>query len=409
MTERLVRELSGLSALSAPFPTLDRGHALYGLAGDFVGTLEPHTEADPAGLLVSFLVDFGCLVGRGPHTHGGGTRHGANLFAALVGDTSKGRKGTTDAEVRRVMTLADEEYVEDRRKSGFVSGEAFMDAFVSPDDRRLLMLESEFVRILRTTKGSGNFAPLLRQAWDGGRLEHRSVRRGQMVVKDTHIALMAHITASELRSVLTTAEVGGGLMNRVLLVATKRSKVLPFGGNTPTSDVERLGKTVSEASIVAADIESVTYSEAAGRRWSEGYQARAVDSPDGLLGFLVARDDAQVLRLGLLYALLDGSDVIDVDHLEAALAVWRYCRDSAAYIFGAAISDATAERLLDALRSAGRLTGVDQRNVFAGHTSAMKLKDARAHLIRLGLAREEIESTPGRPIKWLVYTGEVNI
>ena len=229
-----------------------------------------------------------------------------------------------------------------------------------------------------------------------------------MVVKDTHIALMAHITASELRSVLTTAEVGGGLMNRVLLVATKRSKVLPFGGNTPTSDVERLGKTVSEASIVAADIESVTYSEAAGRRWSEGYQARAVDSPNGLLGFLVARPMPGPPP-GLLYALLDGSDVIDVDHLEAALAVWRYCRDSAAYIFGAAISDATAERLLDALRSAGRLTGVDQRNVFAGHTSAMKLKDARAHLIRLGLAREEIESTPGRPIKWLVYTGEVNI
>ena len=40
MTERLVRELSGLSALSAPFPTLDRGHALYGLAGDFVGTFK---------------------------------------------------------------------------------------------------------------------------------------------------------------------------------------------------------------------------------------------------------------------------------------------------------------------------------------------------------------------------------
>ena len=49
-----------------------------------------------------------------------------------------------------------------------------MDAFVFSDDRRMLMLESEFVRILRTTKGSGNFAPLLRQAWDGGRLEHRS-------------------------------------------------------------------------------------------------------------------------------------------------------------------------------------------------------------------------------------------
>jgi hypothetical protein len=41
--------------------------ALYGLPGDVVATLDPHTEADPSAVLVSFLVAFGAAVGPGPH------------------------------------------------------------------------------------------------------------------------------------------------------------------------------------------------------------------------------------------------------------------------------------------------------------------------------------------------------
>ncbi len=39
--------------------------AFIGLAGEVVDFLEPHTEAEEAGLLISFLVGFGGAVGRG--------------------------------------------------------------------------------------------------------------------------------------------------------------------------------------------------------------------------------------------------------------------------------------------------------------------------------------------------------
>jgi hypothetical protein len=48
-----------------PWPKLDPA-ALHGLAGDAVRLLEPHTEADPAGLLVCLLAAFGNAVGPGP-------------------------------------------------------------------------------------------------------------------------------------------------------------------------------------------------------------------------------------------------------------------------------------------------------------------------------------------------------
>ena len=72
----------------ARWPTLSP-EALYGLPGEFVHLVEPHSEADPAALLVQFLVATGNLIGRGPYFPVEADRHGLNLFAVMVGDTSK--------------------------------------------------------------------------------------------------------------------------------------------------------------------------------------------------------------------------------------------------------------------------------------------------------------------------------
>ena len=40
-------------------------------------------------------------------------------------------------------------------------------------------------------------------------------------------------------------------------------------------------------------------------------------------------------------------------HLQAALAFWKYCDNSARYLFAGTTGDPIADRLLDALREAG--------------------------------------------------------
>jgi hypothetical protein len=76
------------------WPLLDDA-ALHGVLGEIVRTLEPETEADPFGILLSLLVVFGNAVGRGPHFPIEGDHHHTNLFAVMVGDSSRGRKGTS--------------------------------------------------------------------------------------------------------------------------------------------------------------------------------------------------------------------------------------------------------------------------------------------------------------------------
>ena len=99
----LQQETSVVNVVSVvEWPTLSKV-ALYGLPGDFVRLVEPHSEADPAALLIQFLVAAGNLIGRGPYFPVEADRHGLNIFAVLVGKTSKSRKGTSWGHIRRVL------------------------------------------------------------------------------------------------------------------------------------------------------------------------------------------------------------------------------------------------------------------------------------------------------------------
>jgi hypothetical protein len=69
--------------------------ALYGLPGEIVRVIDPHTEADRVAVLANLLTAFGSAVGRGAFFRVGPDQHHLKLNAALVGETAKGRKGTS--------------------------------------------------------------------------------------------------------------------------------------------------------------------------------------------------------------------------------------------------------------------------------------------------------------------------
>src|SRR5688572_9129962 len=75
---------TSLEELDKYWPKPLEDAAFVGVLGDFVRTVEPHTEADPAALLVQMLVAAGNVVGSSPHVRVEAERHRMNLFAAVV-------------------------------------------------------------------------------------------------------------------------------------------------------------------------------------------------------------------------------------------------------------------------------------------------------------------------------------
>ena len=144
-----------------------------------------------------------------------------------------------------------------------------------------------------------------------------------------------------------------GLANRLLFVCVQRSKLLPRGGR-PIDWTGRSSGRLRDTLAAASDIGEIGRTDAAWRHLGGGLPdaerrpARAARAP------ILGRAEAQVLRLALVYALLDRSAFIDAPHLLAALACWDYAEASARYIFGDTLGDPVADEILRALRERRR-------------------------------------------------------
>jgi hypothetical protein len=115
---------------------------------------------------------------------------------------------------------------------------------------------------------------------------------------------------------------------------------------------------------------------------------------------VLARGEAQVLRLALIYALLEQSRAIDLVHLEAARELWAYCEASAGYIFGDLLGDIVADEILRLLREVAPagLTQTELGNLALGHHQAGgRIGAALGLLLQHNKVRRQQRSTGGRP------------
>lgn len=227
------------------------------------------------------------------------------------------------------------------------------------------------------------------------------------VATGAHISFIAHITGEELRKRLTDTEIANGFANRFLFCSARSTKELPEGGCLPGNDLARLEKRVGEALVRARRIGTLERTLEAQVAWAEIYHDIKETKLGGLMGSVTARADAYNVRLQAAYALLDGSDVIDVEHVEAAWAMWRYCEDSAAHVFGSSTGSPISDKILDALREAGGRLNRKTINhgVLSGNYRAWQIDEAIALLIDLRVAHlEKGDSTDrgGRPPEYVV-------
>ncbi len=401
-----------------PWPTLQEA-ALHGLAGDFVRLACKDSEADPAAVLATFLVRFGIEAGSGPHVQVGEAVHPPRLFSVVVGSSSKARKGTSAKPVDRLFSLnSHNSHIPAHTSPGPLStGEGLVWRVRDPveswqldkntgqgkyvvndpgeKNKRLFVLDEELATALQCTKREGNtLSTVLRTLWDTGNVEPLT-KSNRTKVTGAHIGIVTHITGPELDRLLGEVEALNGYSNRFLWVCARRRKIVPFPKAMPQAEVERLQGRVLSALGACREPRQIDLSSEARALWEQVYPELTQDHP-GLAGAVINRGEAQVLRLALVYALLDCAAQIDICHLQAALAMWKYCRDSALYIFGGREADSTAQRVISALEG-GPLTATKLFKVFNNHISKARLAAALQELIASGKVAEQRELAKTKP------------
>jgi hypothetical protein len=298
-----------------------------------------------------------------------------------------------------------------------LGGGGYQDTLVDQgvNDKRALFLEPEFGSMLSALSRDGNtLSGLLRQAWDSGNLRS-STKNNPARATGAHISVIGHVTSEELHRRLTENDAANGFANRFLWVCARRSQYLSRGGAIGSVNFADVYRRLNEAVEFANDdfewgdkgrLISLDYE--AGRIWDAVYPELSEPKP-GLLGAVTSRAEAQTMRLACLYALMDRSERIEPAHLNAALALWKYCEDSASYVFGDSLGDAHAEKLLKSLRDApepGLSLKQIRREVFSGHRTTAQIGDSLGLLARSGLAAMETDTTTRRPTtRWKAVRG----
>jgi hypothetical protein len=221
---------------------------------------------------------------------------------------------------------------------------------------------------------------------------------------DAHISIIGHITRDELLMELSNNDKVNGFGNRNLWLCVKRSKFLPDGGDW---DHLVLGPLIGRLKGVVEfgrKVGEMRRDPDARALWHAVYPQLSGERA-GLFGSLTSRAEAHVLRLSCIYALLEPSAEVQRRHIEAALALWKYCEDSARAIFGNTLGNYVADQILKALRKAPEgLTRNDLRDLFGRHRSSEEIGGA---LQILGTLVEcEKEDTGGRPVERWFETGE---
>jgi hypothetical protein len=403
------------------WPVLDAS-ALHGIAGRFVELATRNSEADPAAVLITFLVRVGIEIGPGPVLYVGDTKHYARTFTVIVGATSKARKGTSARPIERLFAPDVHtdicEYTPARVSPGpLSSGEGLIYAvrdeqnkwkdtknkgkggWVTIDpgikDKRLLIIEEEFASALKTIRREGNtLSAIIRSGWDSGTLEPIT-KINRISAKNAHIGIVGHITMEELNQLFGNVEALNGFGNRFLWICSRRQKQIPFPQPMPDDELEELRSEVIDLILNAQSISTVTMGADARDLWECIYPDLSTDF-SGLVGAITNRAEAQVIRLSMIYALLDGKDTISEQHLQSALALWQYAKDSARFLFEDREVSPISQKILKSLSSGCELSRTDINNLFSHNASKRQIQSALKELISSEKISFKMIPTKGR-------------
>lgn len=373
------------------------------------------------------MVALSAGVGRGCYLRLGDDWHHPRIFALHVGRSGRGRKGTAFRLTDRLLKRLEENHPDvafQHHSGGLSSREGLVmmihDGYAKSmgksaeevpaiQDKRLFILESEFVNVLHQAGREGNtLSAALRDAWDGRGIKP-AIKHNAVGVSRPHINLWGHITPSELKDCMKARELSNGFANRFLTIWAEQPARHALPPGTPDEVVDSLTDRMAEVlrfaganRFVEHDRRPMRLSESALLLYKALYENQMARPIGERLAGLLERRAPMLLRIAMLLALTDSTMQIEPHHLQAAMAWVQYWEDSIAFIFATAQDEAKAEqttnaadRILYFLQTHGQATRTELvKDCFNRHTTKDVMDAALDELLKATPPQIEVMALP---------------
>lgn len=159
----------------------------------------------------------------------------------------------------------------------------------------------------------------------------------------------------------------GGFLNRFLFVWVERRDgvLIPRPEQVELTDLPDETARVVQHWRKRGEV-VLEWTPAAEHYWDELYPSLTQPWP-GIYGQMRVRGRVFVARLALVYAISDRSEVIDVEHVEAAHALWEYHVQSVERVFGTVTGNVHSDRIVAYLQEHGQATKAELNKEACGN------------------------------------------
>lgn len=331
---------------------------LYGLVGRIAKAGAAGKGLHPAPIALAFITYLSAAVSPRIRLPIADIYHPARIFSVHVGRSAMGGKGDSMALLKRIINYLDAKYphLTPLFHSGGLSTREGLalklhDGYEEKGkqipavlDKRLMIVESEFVKLLKLGKNDTNsILAVIRELWDYGGSIQPLTKTSPIRSTSPHIGIYGNITPDELKATININEIYGGTVNRFLFLFAERLEMITFPPETPEHLVINMAEDIAEVILWAKgnygldqedDCHVATLSEDAKLLWEHEFPRLMKRYGSSVVAEATNRRAPYALRIALLFAITDKSLIITAEHLYAAIAWADASAQTAAYLFG---------------------------------------------------------------------------
>lgn len=329
--------------------------AYIGPLGEFILELSDYVEPCKESLLIQSLVVLGNLFNKKFYMGISGNKLHTNMFAIILGKTSKARKGTSKRIVETILRDIWGDELKNRIKRGLSSGEGLIYSLRDPiygvkennkgeqkpvlldqgvENKNAIFYEEEFSRVLKSSKrDTNNITEVIREAYDSGNLSVLT-RNNPLTATNTNVSIIAQSTIEEFKNTLKGVDCDNGFYNRFVFCKASRAHVIPH--TLSPIEIEGYSEFKTKMLKVKSFIEltsdlEMTYSKDAMVLWEKYYLETAYS--DDKNGNLKGRSEDQLQKIAIIYAISECSKIIETRHLLASKTILDYCHQTIDHVF----------------------------------------------------------------------------
>ena len=402
-------ELKGVEIFSLDLPE----SVWRGVIGDYRKMLATTTEASDAYHLFTFLACVGSVIGRQAYITYGNPIY-CNLYVCLVGKTGQDRKSTALRHAERTLRCVDECW---RVLRGLSSAEGLLAQIADPwqkenrkgevvdqggtGDKRLMVWLGELSSLLRKAKQErvSNIVPIMTEAFDCPPDLHLPTKADPITVTEPYISLVAASTPSWLED-LQDRDVLGGFANRFAFVLGEAKAPIPFPDAPDVQLRDQIVSHIKEVMEWLAEPVEITLTESARDLWREYYTRwHSLTWSDEIMSAMVQRVPDMVLKISLLFAVLEKRMQIDAETLTAGIDAGGYLAASMQRIFSDfhTSKEIKREKRIETVLADGPMKYAGLRRALGGRHSAEEINKTLYALKKSG---QISEFTQGRGVVW---------